>query len=464
MKPVSTESAGPATRTASHTSDERGALAGLALCTLLAALGTSSANVALPTLMRAFNATFQQVQWVVLAYLLAVTTLIVAAGRLADITGRKRLLSIGIALFAVASVLCALAPTFWLLIAARAGQGLGAAILMALGMAMIGQTVPRESTGRAMGLLGTMSALGTALGPTAGGILIDTLGWQAVFLVKAALCVPALWLARRYLPADMAGSAAGRIGRFDYPGTLLLALTLAAYALAMTLGSAPFGPRNAALLAAAALGATLFVMVELRTPSPVLHLALFSDRALAASLAMSVLVCAVMMATLVVGPFYLATTMRMGPAAVGLVMAAGPVAAALAGLPAGRLADRFGAARMALASLVGLAAGALCLALIPARFGVPGYLAGMVLMTVHFSLFQAANNAAVMREVQAHQRALVSALLNLARNLGFITGAAVLGAVFASAGMGATFGLAALLIAAAMAAGATAYASARALP
>jgi MFS family permease len=150
---------------------------------LLSSLSTSIANVALPTLAQAFTASFQEVQWVVLAYLLAITTLIVSVGRLGDITGRQRLLLAGFFLFTVASVLCGIAPTLWLLVAARAAQGLGAAIMMALTMAFVGETVPQDKIGSAMGLLGTMSAIGTALGPSLGGILIAGLGWRAIFLV-----------------------------------------------------------------------------------------------------------------------------------------------------------------------------------------------------------------------------------------------------------------------------------------
>ena len=145
---------------------------------LLSSLGTSIANVGLPNLAQAFDASFGQVQWIVLAYLLAITTLIVSVGRLSDIAGRRRLFLIGIVLFAAASVLCGVAPRLWLLIAARVVQGLGAAIMMALSMAFVGETVPKEKTGSAMGLLGTMSAIGTALGPSLGGVLIAP--WMAV--------------------------------------------------------------------------------------------------------------------------------------------------------------------------------------------------------------------------------------------------------------------------------------------
>src|SRR3954452_13750310 len=180
----------------------RGALTSLSLSMLLSSLGTSIANVALPTLAEAFGASFQEVQWIVIAYLLAITTLVVSAGRLGDLTGRRRLLLGGFAVFTVASVLCGVAPTLGLLIAARAAQGLGAAIMMALTLAFVGDTVPKERTGSAMGLLGTMSAIGTALGPSLGGVLIAGFGWRAIFLVNAALGILAFVLAYRHLPAD----------------------------------------------------------------------------------------------------------------------------------------------------------------------------------------------------------------------------------------------------------------------
>lgn len=162
-------------------------LAGLSLSMLLSSIGTSIANVSLPTLAQAFDASFQQVQWVVIAYLVTITTGIVSVGRLGDMTGRRRLLLVGVFLFTVASVLCGVAPTLWLLIAARAAQGLGAAIMMALTMAFVGETVPKSQVGSAMGLLGTMSAIGTALGPSLGGMLISEFSWRAIFLINLPL-------------------------------------------------------------------------------------------------------------------------------------------------------------------------------------------------------------------------------------------------------------------------------------
>ncbi|HBL29142.1 MAG TPA: MFS transporter [Acidobacteria bacterium] len=444
----------------------RGVLAGLSLSLLLASLGTSSANVGLPTLAQAFTASFQEVQWIVLAYLLAITTLIVSVGRLGDMTGRRRLLLAGIFLFTAASVFCGFAPTLWLLIAARAVQGLGAAVMMALTLAFVGETVPKEKTGSALGLLGTMSALGTALGPSLGGVLIAGLGWRAIFLVNVPLGIGAFFLAHRHLPANRRGLQAERAG-FDLVGTLLLALTLAAYALAMTLGRGSFGSLNRALLLAAACGAGLFVLAEGRAASPLIRLAMFRDLVLSASLAMSALVATVIMATLVVGPFYLSRTLGLDAARVGLVLSVGPLVAALTGVPAGRIVDRFGEQRVTVVGLIGIAAGAFMLSLMPATLGLSGYIGPIVVITAGYALFQTANNTAVMTGIRPDQRGALSGLLSLSRNLGLITGASVMGAAFTlaagatdmttarpeavAAGLRATFAVAAILVVVALA-------------
>lgn len=439
----------------------RGTLASLSLTMLLPSLGTSIANVALPTLAQEFGGSFQQVQWIVLGYLLGMTSLIVGVGRLGDMIGRRRLLLAGVALFTAASAASAFAPTLGVLIGARAVQGLGAAIMMALSLAFVGGTVPKERTGRVMGLLGSMSAIGTAMGPSVGGVLIASFGWNSIFLLNLPLGAAALLLAYRFLPVDRMLTTGDR-GRFDVPGTVLLALTLAAYALAVTLGKGSFGPLNIALLVTAAAGLVLFVVVEARTKSPLVRLALLREPRLSVGFALSALVSTVLMATLVVGPFYLARSLGLSAALVGIAMSVGPAVAALTGIPAGRATDRFGTNRMTVLGLLGVGVGSLLLALMPPAFGIVAYVAPLALMTASYALFQTANNTSVMKDVTADSCGVVSGLLNLSRNLGLVTGASVMGAVFAlatgvddvtaappdavAAGMKATFAVAAVLI------------------
>jgi MFS family permease len=432
-------------------------LASLCLTMLMPSLDTSIANAGLPVLARALGAGFAHMQWVVLAYLLAITSSIVAAGRLGDLFGHRRVLMSGIALFTAASLACGVAGSLSMLVVARATQGLGAAAMLALAVAVVGDTVPKERTGRAMGLLGTMSAIGTTLGPSLGGVLTTALGWRSIFLVNVPLGLVAFWLAWRRLPAARPAPSPARPD-VDVAGTGLLALTLAAYALAMT-------ARLPQLLAMAAGGLAIFFAVEARAMSPLVQLATLRQARVGPSLAASALVAAVIMTTLVVGPFYLAHALALPPATVGFVLSVGPLVSALTGAPAGRLVDRLGTTRVVFGGLAAMLLGALGLALVPVAGGVPAYLAALVVMTLGYAMFQPANNTALMAGVAAGRRGVVSGLLNLSRNLGLITGASAMGAVFASAagdtapagaaaaarGLHAAFGVAAALIGLALA-------------
>ncbi|MFT3811071.1 MAG: MFS transporter [Micropepsaceae bacterium] len=349
-----------------------GVTAALALATLLASLGTSIANIALPTLVEAFSAPFAQVQAVVVAYLAALTISVVIAGRLGDRYGLKPALVGGLITFAAASVLCALASNLWLLIGARALQGIGAAFLMTLAMALMRQTAGEARVGRAMGLLGTVSALGTALGPSLGGVLIPVTGWTGIFWVQVPLALLALVLTVTLLPDEPSRRA----------------------------------PRSASQSAVV-------------------------DRGLVPSLAINVLVAAVMMTTLVAGPFYLSLGLGLEPGQVGFVMAVGPAIAIFSGVPAGRLVDAWGSDRVLAAGLILLTTGALLLAFAPNMMGVIGYLLSVIVLTPGYQLFQAANNTAALANVPAARRGTVSGALNLSRNIGLIAGASLMGAVFA---------------------------------
>ena len=403
----------------------------LSLSMLLSALGTSIANVGLPAFAQAFGASFPAVQWVVLAYLLAITVVVVSVGRLGDLIGRRRLMLAGLAWFTAASVLCGVAPGLWSLVLARAAQGVGAAVLMTLAMAFAGEAAAKGRAGRAMGLLGTMSAAGTALGPTLGGALIAGPGWRAIFLINVPLGLLACWLAWRHLPRDPRRAMRQAV-RFDWPGSVVLALTLAAYALSMTQGRGSFGPLNGMLLAAAAGGAGLFAWTQCRTASPLVRPAMIGNPVLAGGFAANALVAAVMMATLVVGPFYLAGALALDAVRVGLAMSCGPLVAALAGVPAGRCVDHFGARAMTLLALGAMAGASALLPAASDAFGVTGYVTALAMMTAGYALFQAANNTAVMAASDGSERGAVSGLLTLSRNLGLVSGASAMGAVFAA--------------------------------
>ncbi|MCI4237129.1 MFS transporter [Dickeya dianthicola] len=423
MTPVSSSSV-PAPRVAN------GALASLSLSSLLSSLGTSVANIALPELMQVFRAPMAQVQWVVIAYLLVLTATVIGVGRVGDMIGRRRWLLTGVLLFTLASLGCGLAANLTMLIAARIAQGLGAAIMMAMTLALAGETVDKASLGRAIGRLGAMSAVGTALGPTLGGVLLAYVGWPALFLVNVPLGLLTLWLAARCLPVAPLLPDERKAG-FDVAGTLWLSGTLVAYALAMTPGVPVMGEATRWLLLAAVGGLFGFIRVERRVASPLIRLEMLRSTVMAGGLATSLLVAAVMMTTLVVGPFYLRHTLGLDAMQTGLVMSVGPMAAALTGVVAGRWVDQMGTMRMTMLGLALVTGGCGALSVIPYSGGILGYVLPMLSLTAGYALFQTANNTSLMKTVLPTQRGLVSGILNLSRNLGLITGAAMMGALFA---------------------------------
>ncbi|MCA6970510.1 MFS transporter [Pectobacterium carotovorum] len=344
----------------------------LALAILSASLGTSIANIALPTLTAVFSAPFAQVQAVVIAYLAAMALSVVIAGRLGDRYGLKPVFITGLGLFAIASLLCAIAPQLWQLIAARAFQGIGAAFLMTLGMALLRQTAGEKHVGRAMGIVGTVSALGTALGPSVGGFLLAIAGWRSLFWIQIPLVTVVLFMAFTLLPATPVKEKASLSGGLSLRNTTLLS-----------------------------------------------------------NLTINAAVTAVIMTTLIVGPYYLGLGLGLKEMLVGLVMAIGPAVATFSGIPSGRLVDTWGFRRALTAGLSLVVTGTFMLAILPNLLGVTGYILAIIVLTPGYQLFQAANNTATLAEVPGNQRGTVSGLLNLSRNIGLIAGASIMGQVFA---------------------------------
>lgn len=407
------------------------AVAGLALAILTASVGTSAANVALPALVTAFTATPGQVQWVVVAYLLAITSVSVAVGSAGDRWGRRRVLLAGIALFTVGAAVCALAPSLVTLIIARTVQGVGAAVMTALPLALAKDLVVDGHTGRIMGLLGTTSAVGTALGPALGGALIGWGGWASPFWMMALLGAAALPLA---LTVPSARTITRPRHRFDATGNVLLSAGIATYALALT-APMPNWPTTPLLIGAAAL-LIGFLAVERRADAPVLPPAVLRHRTITTGMITNVLVATVMMTTLVVGPYALHDGLQLSLPLVGLVMAVGPVTSAISGVLAGRLVDRSSPPVMITVSLTILTVGTAALATLPAWWGVAGYVAALIILTPGYQLFLAANNTHTLSATDSTQRGAIAGALGLSRNLGLITGASAMGALYATLAAG----------------------------
>jgi len=415
------------------------ALAGVCMGVLVGTIDFSVVNVSLPTLMRELDTDFVAAQWVVLAYVLVVTSLMLGAGRLGDMYGERRLYAGGMLVFILGSALCGLAPGVGWLITFRGFQGLGAVFMQALGVAIVARLFPAGQRGKALGVVGTVVSVGLVLGPALGGVLIGHWGWRSVFLVNVPLGLAALVVVLGTVPqrATRAGS-----GRFDGLGALVLFLTLCAYSLGLTLGQQTgfVRPGALALLGAAVVGLWAFIRLERRRPAPMLDLTLFSRRLLTLNLMMSFLIFVSLGLTLVL-PFYLELVMGLSTSQTGLMMMVVPLAMGLVAPWAGWLSDRWGPRGISIVGLLMMAAGDVAMITVHPGVGAMGFAMRLLPIGLGLGLFQPSNNNAILGESPPNRIGVVSGLMALARTLGNFSGVPVAGALFtwvvlSSAGLG----------------------------
>jgi EmrB/QacA subfamily drug resistance transporter len=274
-------------------------LAATILGSSMAFLDGTAVNVALPLLQRDLRATISGVQWVVEAYALLLAALILAGGALGDVYGRKRVFGLGVALFAITSAACGLAPSIGVLIAARALQGIAGALLVPGSLAIISAAFDDDSRARAIGVWSSLTALTAILGPVVGGWLADRLSWRWVFYINVPLAIAVLLLLR-----GVRESRDDAARRLDIPGALLASVALGCVTYALT----EWKPGRSALVAVFALGVALFVafvVVERRTREPMLPPSVFRSRTFSAANLLTLLLYAALSATMFFLPFNL---------------------------------------------------------------------------------------------------------------------------------------------------------------
>lgn len=274
------------------TPSARGIVAAATLGSGLTFLDGTVVNVALRTIGEDLGASLEQLQWITNGYLLSMASLILLGGSLGDRLGRRRVFVVGTAWFALASLLCGLAPTAEVLIVARVLQGVGAALLTPGSLAMIQSSFRATDRGRAIGAWSGLGGVAAAVGPLVGGLLIDHASWRWIFLINLPVAVVTVWLAQRWVPESRDERAHGR---FDLAGAALASLALAGLTWALTDAGGPTTPYavGTGILAAAA-----FLALERRLRDPMVRLELFADRTFSAANAMTLLVYAALGAIL----------------------------------------------------------------------------------------------------------------------------------------------------------------------
>ncbi|MEM1078198.1 MAG: MFS transporter [Pseudomonadota bacterium] len=282
----------------------------------LAALTLSAISVAFP------DPTLDP-HLVVSAFLLAITALLVPAGRVGDIFGARPVLTTGLALFALGALWASGAASLNGLIAARAVQGIGASAMIGLPLALVRANFPKAKIGRWIGMLGAMSVIGTASVPALGGLIAGSFGWQAVFLLQIPMPPLALAATLLCLPRN---TEKLRATEMDLPGAKMLALTLAGGVLLVSSLSGGLSLWHLLWTLVLGLGLALFLRQEVRAPAPLIGLTLIRSPTLALGLICNGLVSVIVMGILVVGPFFLTNGLALSSNAIGLCMAVGSVA------------------------------------------------------------------------------------------------------------------------------------------
>jgi EmrB/QacA subfamily drug resistance transporter len=399
-----------------------------ALGGFMASLDLSIVNVAFPALQRSFPDTPRStLAWVVTAYVIALASLLVTAGRIADRFGRRRMFLAGIAVFATGSALTAVAPSVVLVIAGRVTQGLGAALLLPAALGLLLAASPPSQRAQSMALWGGALALAVAIGPSLGAALISAAGWRSAFYINLPVAAVAWVASRRWVPPDQRRP---HFGGADYGGVVLISVALAALVLAISEGP-DWGWDSRRVLAAALVAIVSgagFIRRCARHPEPVVDLTLFRARSFTVANAATVTYGMGFLAMLLGNVLFLTEIWHYSTLRAGLAITPAPILVALLSGPAGRLAGRVGFRPV-------IAAGSLVFALGMCWYAVAsgsrtGYLAvwlpGLLLVGVGIGLCFPVLGAAAASSLPPERFAVGGAINQTCRQVGAALGVAIL--------------------------------------
>jgi MFS family permease len=401
---------------------------------VLIGLGTSvvpldsAVNIAFPAITASFGLPIEMIQWVVICYVLTHASLMLAFGRLGDVFGYGRVFRAGLLWSGVAFLLCAAAPSFGWLLFCRFLQGIGAALILSCAPALVTGLFPEERRSRALAAFTIMHALGSAGGPLIGGLLVDIWGWPAVFCFRAPIALTALV----FVTGLPAAPLRGHREPVDIAGAGLLALTISTLLLTVNQLQQPGRQLFPLIALGGVAGASLFYFVrwEGRIAQPIINLDFFRTGGFAAVNGASVLVYLTSFSVLLLGPYYLVRFTDLPLPLAGAVLAASSIGNIAASPLAGRMIERFPAARVAAFGAVLNGAG---LSLIGGwDFATSPVLvvAPLVLQGFGVGLFQVAYMDLVMGTLPPRHRGVAGSLAMLTRTLGVVTGATLLTLVF----------------------------------
>ena len=397
----------------------------LGIATFLSAIDLGSVNIAIPTVAGEFHTDLSTIQWLVIAYALAVCSLLLPMGRLSDLIGRKRVYIAGMVVLGSGALGAGLSPNLEVLFSSRVVQGVGAAMTQGTSMAIITSAFPMNERGRAIGLIMITVGVGNVVGPAVGGLAVDSFGWRAVFLFTVPLVifgtVAALLVMRGFTETrDSSGY------RFDWLGATLSAAVLIVVLLALTTGNKE-GWTSAPIvlyLAAGSCMSVVFIWWELKTDNPILDLYLFRRSTFSLGVSAQFLTFLGLQSVMFLMPLYLQNILAYSPRNAGLIMAPGALGMAFLGSVSGLLSDRFGWRRFTVGGLVLSIAGLLVLSFVSDSTALWVLVFALILVTSGLATFYSPNTSSVLSVTAREQYGAVIGFLNLVRNAGNVTSVA----------------------------------------
>lgn len=406
-------------------------LIAVGLTLFMSTIDGSIVNVAMPSLVVELNTDFRTIQWVALAFLVGLTMSMLSMGRLGDMIGKKRVFTLGLVIFVIGSVLCGLAGSVYWLIAFRFVQSLGAAMSLALGVAIVTETWPLSQRGKAIGISGGIISLGIVAGPALGGLILQALNWRWIFFVNLPIGLVSLALVLAFVPPLR---PAHQTGRFDLPGAFLIGFALLSFSLAMSLTQSAglLSWPVLALLAVSGAGLVAFGAVENRSPHPMIDLTLFRNRDFSLNLLTASLTFFAISGVVFLLPFYLQLVMGLDQKSVGLLMAVVPIVLTFLGPISGSLSDRLGTRPVSLVGLALIMIGYLTLSRLSVNSTPRDYILLLLPVGLGMGVFQSPNNTAIMSAAPRNRLGVASGILSMTRTLGQLVGIALLGAFFAN--------------------------------
>lgn len=398
-------------------------LATAATGTFMATLDSSIVNVAMPTISAQLNSDLSTLQWIVTAYLLTITSLLPVFGRLADLVGRKKVFGVGFIVFIIGSALCGLAQNIWFLVGTRIIQAIGAAMLMSNSAAIITAIFPPKERGKALGLIGTVVALGSLTGPALGGILISLAGWRSIFFINVPIGLIGSAAALLILPIDVPTKGEES---FDFLGAFTFTFGMILVLLGITNGE-DWGWSSLPVLSSLVLGAallTLFILTERKVNHPMINLSLFRNQPFLIGNLSGGLSFTAMFANNMILPFYLQGILNYSPAQAGLILMVFPIVMAVVAPLSGHASDKFGPIVLTTSGLTITGIGLFYFSNLSATASFYHIIPACMLTGLGAGMFQSPNNSSVMSSVPPQKLGIAGGINSLVRNLGMVVGIA----------------------------------------